>query len=848
MPLPEDLCMGCMAEHTGWPCSECGWKEGTPPESPAYLPPRTVLDNRYLLGKVLGAGGFGITYLAWDLNLDIKLAIKEYFPAAAGLRSHQHSTVVPANTQSRAAFAHGLAKFLEEGRALARFHGHPGIASVMTFFNANNTSYIVMKFEDGHTLEDEIQKKGGRLAFDETAAIAMHVMDALRAVHAEGILHRDISPDNIVINRHGQIKILDFGSAKREMTVRETTMQMTLKRGFSPEEQYHASGRQGPWTDVYAVAATIYKCLTGERPPEALDRLNEDNIRRPSEFGVRMPAKCERALMRALAVRAADRYQTIAEFQQAFAPEPDRDDRRPNQFALWLHKHRGVVAGATAGVLALGAALWILSGLLVAPRIREFVVDPPMVAPGKPVTLRWSASGRSVSIVPGIGAVAQTVGAREVVPRGTTTYTLTARGPLRSTAQSATVTVTANPIAINFTAEPATIKRGDSAELVWSVSGDSKTVNIEPGVGRVGPTGRLKVSPSADTTYTLTAAGPTGPPIPASVTILMQAPVPKPDILSLDANPVSVRKGQVAVLNWAVAGENVLASFDQNIGRVKLKDSVSVSPAVTTTYKLQARNPGGVTSKTVTVEVVQPQAPTIRTFKISPETIAFGQAATLSWSVGGEFDSVRIVPGLETAPAEGTQRVAPETTTTYKITATGPGGAVSDEATVRVSAPRPTVIQSFSANSTLVGPKETVVLQWNVVGDVEKVTLLPGDVPLRNSGEMKVNPEVTTKYTLRANGPGGLRTSTIEVQVSSEPLRIIAFDAKPNKVKRGKPVTLTWKFSGPIVAAAIQPNVGNLTYPSGSVDVMPDRNTEYVLTIQTASRSASKSVKVVVSK
>jgi serine/threonine protein kinase len=317
---------------TGRTCPHCGWEEGASQSSPAFLNTRTVLDGRYLIGRVLGAGGFGITYLAWDLDLDMKLAIKEYFPNSFGARDRNHSTVIPANTHSKDAFEHGLKKFLEEGKALARFQGHPSIASVMAFFRENGTSYLVMKYEDGITLGGYLKQHGGRLDFSTVVRIAMPIFDALRAVHQEGILHRDISPDNIIINRSRQIKILDFGSAKRDMTTKDSALQITLKRGFSPEEQYRAKGRQGPWTDVYAVGATLYQCLTGSKPPDALERLGDDTLAAPGAVGVKMPKDAEKALLKALAVRASDRFQTVDGFRSALigghSAEEARDDLR----------------------------------------------------------------------------------------------------------------------------------------------------------------------------------------------------------------------------------------------------------------------------------------------------------------------------------------------------------------------------------------------------------------------------------------------------------------------------------------------------------------------------------------
>jgi serine/threonine protein kinase len=371
---PEDLCMGCMEHRAGSPCPQCGWAEGARQASPSFLPTRTVLDGRYLLGRVLGAGGFGITYLAWDLNLDFKLAIKEYFPNSFGARDRDHCTVLAANTHAKAAFDHGLAKFLEEGRALARFQGHPSIASVMTFFRANGTSYLVMRYEDGITLQGYLEQQGGRLDFDTVMRIAMPVMDALRAVHEEGILHRDISPDNIIINRSRQIKILDFGSAKRDMTPQDSTLQITLKRGFSPEEQYRANGKQGPWTDVYAVGATLYQCLTGSKPPDALERLSEDTLVPPSQCGVKIPKACEKAILKALAVRAADRFQTIEDFRQALrVPGEERPSlierllRRLRPLLAALRGRVRLLAGTAAAAVLLLALVRFLPALLAAP-------------------------------------------------------------------------------------------------------------------------------------------------------------------------------------------------------------------------------------------------------------------------------------------------------------------------------------------------------------------------------------------------------------------------------------------------------------------------------------------------
>ncbi len=850
--------MGCMEPSAGSVCVRCGWVEGTPPASPFFLPPRTVLDGRYLLGRVLGAGGFGITYLAWDLNLDLKLAVKEYFPNAFGARDRNHCTVIAANTQSKEAFDHGLAKFLQEARALARFQGHPSIASVMTFFKENGTSYLVMKYEDGVTLQDYLKEHAGRMDFETVMGIAMAVMDALRAVHQEGILHRDISPDNIIINRARQIKILDFGSAKRDMTSQDRTLQITLKRGFSPEEQYRANGRQGPWTDVYAVGATLYQCLTGNKPPDALDRLNEDKLEPPSRLGVKIPRNCEKALMKALAVRAQDRFQTMEEFQKVFVFHPQPPPHPPLLQRLrawlapllagsrtWLRGRMRLLAWAAGTAVLLLALFWVLPALFVVPQVRQFAADPATVPAGQSATLRWSVSGGKVSIAPDIGPVGQNSGARPVSPAKSTTYTLTASGPLRSVSKSVRVAVAVQSLAVAFAAEPLTIKPGESSELVWSVAGNPTSVTIDPGIGNVKSGDRLKVTPTADTTYTLKAEGPGGAVGQASVTVMIEAPVPKPAIVSFGASPATIPRGQSAQLTWKVTGDKSLAALDQNIGKVKLEDTLKVAPLETTKYKLLARNPGGAVSRQVTVEVLQPDAPKITAFTVAPESIAFGKSATLSWSVSGDVDSVTIVPGIGKVPAQGSRPVSPPATTNYLISATGPGGTSTLESTVRVGAARAPVILAFTATPLVVAPKQQVMLHWSVGGDLTGVTLDPGAIRVKAEDSRVVAPAATTRYILTASGSSGTRSSFVDVQVSAERFEIVSFEVRPAKIKRGESAALYWNVTGPVTGLSVVPAIGNLTgRNSGGARITPDKDTVYTLTAQAGTRFLTATVRI----
>lgn len=315
----ERLCMGCMAEKENdvANCPDCGFTEGAEPESPFYLPPRTILEGKYLIGRVLGQGGFGITYLAWDLNLNVKLAIKEYFPQDLATRASGNSQIYAYTGSMSSQYEYGLDKFLQEARTLAQFEGHPNIVSVRDFFKANGTAYFVMSYVEGITVKDHLKNSGGILPLDQAHGIIMPVLDALREVHSVNVLHRDISPDNIFINNKGQVILIDFGAARQAVSEKGHSLSIILKPGYAPEEQYRTKGVQGPWTDIYAVGATFYHLITGKQPPEALERLDEDTIEPPRQLNVDISETEENALLTALSLKAKNRYQSVQDFQTA---------------------------------------------------------------------------------------------------------------------------------------------------------------------------------------------------------------------------------------------------------------------------------------------------------------------------------------------------------------------------------------------------------------------------------------------------------------------------------------------------------------------------------------------------
>lgn len=312
----SQFCTYCMSPVApGESCPVCGLTEGSYTPSPHHLPPGTVLMDRYLVGRVLGEGGFGITYIGCDLRLELKVAIKEYFPTDRVSRHAATSLAVSQYTGAAArSYEKGKERFLYEARTMARMDKQPQIVSVRDFFEANNTAYIVMEYVEGTNFKDLVAQKGGRIPAGELLYLMEPLFSALSTMHSLGLIHRDISPDNLMLEK-GAVRLLDFGCARESATGTET-MTIALKHGYAPIEQYQNKG-QGPWTDVYALSATIYYCLTGKAPPQALDRLCEDELILPRKLGVDLSEKQERALLYGMGVRPRRRFQSVEELHTA---------------------------------------------------------------------------------------------------------------------------------------------------------------------------------------------------------------------------------------------------------------------------------------------------------------------------------------------------------------------------------------------------------------------------------------------------------------------------------------------------------------------------------------------------
>ena len=367
----KDICGNCFQENMEeqYVCLRCGFDNKTNREKyPLALPAGTILWGRYIVGRVLGQGGFGITYLAQDYQTNELVAIKEFFPDTMATRTN--STMVAPFTGERGEnFAYGKTSFLDEAKIMAEFNQNPNVAGVRMYFEENNTGYYVMEYVEGCSFEDYIKQHGGHLSWDDTMHIMLPVLDALSAVHEKGIIHRDVTPDNIFITKNGIVKLLDFGAARHSLGNVSRSLDVILKHGFAPKEQYSRRGRQGPFTDVYSVSATIYYALTGVKPDDAIERSTEDTMPYPSNLNAKISLEQEKVLMKGMAVDVRDRYQTAAELRNALIVQSGRkkEDKREGTKRTGATTHSGEMHNRNfpKWLILVGAAAVLVLGLAV---------------------------------------------------------------------------------------------------------------------------------------------------------------------------------------------------------------------------------------------------------------------------------------------------------------------------------------------------------------------------------------------------------------------------------------------------------------------------------------------------
>ena len=308
----ENLCDFCFSPiGSDGVCRYCGLNHNTYKIDAGLLVPGTNLNGKYIIGRLLGRGGFGATYLAYSSALNKRVAIKEYLPIGIVYRGKNESNITIVSEDKKQVFDKGASRFFEEAKTISRFNKNPNVVSVYEFFYANDTVYYSMEYLEGTDLKKFIDYKGGKLSVEESMTIIKNICNALIIVHSTQTLHRDISPDNIYICKNGDVKLIDFGAAKQVLSDEQHSYSVVVKQGFAPAEQYSKKGRQGVWTDIYALGATLYYMLMGTVPADAIDRTENPEL----DFDSRLPHAREllAIINKCMEPRISDRYQSVVE-------------------------------------------------------------------------------------------------------------------------------------------------------------------------------------------------------------------------------------------------------------------------------------------------------------------------------------------------------------------------------------------------------------------------------------------------------------------------------------------------------------------------------------------------------
>lgn len=310
-------CLGCMTQYKDEynMCPYCGYERDSKPAEAYHIIPGTLLASRYIVGRALGFGGFGVTYIGYDCTLDRKVAIKEYLPSDFSTRVPGQIDVTAYEGERTEQFESGMNKFLNEAQMLAKMQETNGVVQIYNSFKENRTAYIIMEYLEGKTLKAYLDERG-KISVAEAKAILHPTIEALKDVHEMGIIHRDIAPDNIFLTNDGRVKLLDFGASRFATTSHSKSLSVILKPGYASVEQYRSRGDQGPWTDVYSLAATLYKAITGIIPEDAMERVEREDLKKPSKLGVEISKSEENALMNALNIKVEDRTRDVAQFEE----------------------------------------------------------------------------------------------------------------------------------------------------------------------------------------------------------------------------------------------------------------------------------------------------------------------------------------------------------------------------------------------------------------------------------------------------------------------------------------------------------------------------------------------------
>ena len=318
----EHLCPGCMGrwEDTRKPCPRCGFSWETENHSPRELPPFTILAGRYLLGTRIGAGGFGITYLGLDLAEEKPVAIKEFFPVSLAERREEKVIALPG--EDGRYFREALRSFRKEAELLSRFGGVEGIVRYLDYVQENETAYLVMEYVEGENLKQKMRRMEAPFSQEEALTLLYPILLAVDAMHRKNVLHRDISPENLILKPDGTLTLIDFGAAREYSLEEDENLTVILKRGYAPDEQYHSGSRQGPWTDLYACCAVLYQMVSGLLPQDASSRRQKDRLLPLDEIeGLEVTKGFARAIEKGMTIYATERYSSIGKLLSDLDPD-----------------------------------------------------------------------------------------------------------------------------------------------------------------------------------------------------------------------------------------------------------------------------------------------------------------------------------------------------------------------------------------------------------------------------------------------------------------------------------------------------------------------------------------------
>ena len=312
----KNICENCFEELKISRCPCCGYDPSDCIFNPTLLKPGNILSNKYIIGGVIGIGGFGVTYLAYDKDAQTKVAVKEYFPREA---SHRDSDSTEITADDAVTFDLGAEKFYNEAEIVSGFKDNPNIVKIYDIIRANSTVYLVMEFLRGKNIKEYVCGFG---TLDPKSAlyVAQSVLNALSAVHSANVLHRDISPDNVILCPNGDVKLIDFGTARRVVEDRTQNFTTIVKYGFAPPEQYRRKTDQGAWSDIYSLGATIYYALTGDIPADPMLRYDDDDTFGENNFGIEQ--SLWNIIVKATKLSPEERYRNVEEMRAALAELP----------------------------------------------------------------------------------------------------------------------------------------------------------------------------------------------------------------------------------------------------------------------------------------------------------------------------------------------------------------------------------------------------------------------------------------------------------------------------------------------------------------------------------------------